>query len=173
MFNVFLPKVLERRLGGMNPPQPQPSVNYTSGIQSADSSLEDSLWDVVIYSVGGCPGAIVSALTRNYRTESSPMTFRSNAGRRISRRIILRSTVVLSGKHLPHRHLQCHFRESRQSPVVKSKHGRDFFGLDCDVGDIVWMDSGDFLDKREGFGVWDCLCVVKNVRVILLLGVNR
>lgn len=32
------------------------------------------------------------------------------------------------------------------------------------MGDIVWMDSGDFLNKREGFGMWDCFCVVKNVR---------
>jgi hypothetical protein len=54
MFNVYLPKLLETRLGGMNPdggnlPRASPS-----------SSLVDSLWNVVIYSIGGCPGAIVS-----------------------------------------------------------------------------------------------------------------
>ena len=32
------------------------------------------------------------------------------------------------------------------------------------MGDIVGMDSGNFLGKREGFGVWDRFCVVKNVR---------
>ena len=69
MFNVFLPKLLERRLGGKAPEASQPSLRSVVGIQSAESSLEDSLWDVVIYSIGGCPGAIVSASIRNYRTK--------------------------------------------------------------------------------------------------------
>jgi hypothetical protein len=60
MFNAFLPKLLEKRLEGMNP---ELSLGRSAaGIRSAESSLEDSLWDVVIYSIGGCPGAIVSAL---------------------------------------------------------------------------------------------------------------
>jgi len=42
-------------------------VKSTVGIRSAESSLEDSLWDVVIYSIGGCPGAILGA----YLVESS------------------------------------------------------------------------------------------------------
>lgn len=75
--------------------------------------------------------------------------------------------MVLSGKHVPHRFLLCNFREGRWTPIVKSKRGWDFFGLDCDVGDIVWVDSRDFLDKRKGFGVWDCFCFVKNVRSLL------
>ena len=83
MFNVFLPKLLERRLGEMNPQPPQPNMKRTVGIQSAESPLEDSLWDVVIYSVGGCPGAIVSALVRYYRAEPCS-TPRSNADRRLS-----------------------------------------------------------------------------------------
>jgi hypothetical protein len=45
MFNVFLPKMLETR-GGGDALKPK--------------SLEDSLWDVMIFTVGGCPGAIVS-----------------------------------------------------------------------------------------------------------------
>jgi len=45
----------------MTPDSPPPSV------ESAKSSLEDSLWDVVIYSIGGCPGAILGA----YLVESS------------------------------------------------------------------------------------------------------
>ena len=46
MFNVYLPKLLEGRPG-------------VGGDAGAPTSLNDSLWDVVIYSVGGCPGAIV------------------------------------------------------------------------------------------------------------------
>ena len=46
MFNVYLPKLLEGRGNGSD--------------SSAPKSLSDSLWDVVIYSIGGCPGAIVS-----------------------------------------------------------------------------------------------------------------
>lgn len=45
MFNVFLPKLLETASDpkGLLPPK----------------TLEDTLWDVVIFTVGGCPGAIV------------------------------------------------------------------------------------------------------------------
>lgn len=46
MFNVYLPKLLETR--------------SSPGDGGVPKSLTDSLWDVVIYSVGGCPGAIVS-----------------------------------------------------------------------------------------------------------------
>jgi len=45
MFNVFLPKLLE-------------SVEGRNDIL-ASKTLEDSLWDVVIFTIGGCPGAIV------------------------------------------------------------------------------------------------------------------
>ncbi|KAI0826913.1 MFS general substrate transporter [Trametes gibbosa] len=48
MFNVYLPKLLETR-----------SLSGEPG--GAPKSLEDSLWDVVIYSLGGCPGAILGA----------------------------------------------------------------------------------------------------------------
>lgn len=43
MFNVYLPKLLEGRGRPGEPPK----------------SLQDNLWDVVIYAIGGCPGAIV------------------------------------------------------------------------------------------------------------------
>ncbi|KAG7444386.1 MFS general substrate transporter [Guyanagaster necrorhizus] len=52
MFNVFLPKLLE--IG-----------KDSSG--ETKKSLEDSLWDVVIFTIGGCPGAIIGA----YMIESS------------------------------------------------------------------------------------------------------
>lgn len=57
MFNVYLPKLLEGR------------GNADEG--TAPKSLSDSLWDVVIYSIGGCPGAIVSNLSPRPHTESS------------------------------------------------------------------------------------------------------
>ncbi|KAF9525470.1 major facilitator superfamily domain-containing protein [Crepidotus variabilis] len=45
MFNVYLPKLLETRQQIDNKPQ----------------SLEESLWDVVIFTIGGCPGALLGA----------------------------------------------------------------------------------------------------------------
>ncbi|KDR82970.1 hypothetical protein GALMADRAFT_238679 [Galerina marginata CBS 339.88] len=50
MFNVYLPKLLETRSGTGPPP-----------------TLEQSLWDVVIFTIGGCPGALLGA----YLIESS------------------------------------------------------------------------------------------------------
>lgn len=43
MFNVYLPKLLETG----------------SSDDTSPKSLEDSLWDVLIFTMGGCPGAIV------------------------------------------------------------------------------------------------------------------
>ena len=42
MFNVFLPKLLENKSSSDVP-----------------LTLEQSLWDVMIFTIGGCPGAIV------------------------------------------------------------------------------------------------------------------
>ncbi|TFK33035.1 MFS general substrate transporter [Crucibulum laeve] len=47
MFNVFLPKLLETSSAKDTPSTPK--------------SLEESLWDVVIFTIGGCPGAILGA----------------------------------------------------------------------------------------------------------------
>ncbi|KAF9013162.1 major facilitator superfamily domain-containing protein [Cyathus striatus] len=44
MFNVYLPKLLE-----------------TSSTVDEHKTLEESLWDVVIFTIGGCPGAILGA----------------------------------------------------------------------------------------------------------------
>ncbi|KAF8953239.1 major facilitator superfamily domain-containing protein [Flammula alnicola] len=44
MFNVFLPKLLETRMG--------------TGVPQ---TLEESLWDVAIFTIGGCPGALLGA----------------------------------------------------------------------------------------------------------------
>lgn len=43
MFNVYLPKLLETG----------------SSDDTSTKSLEHSLWDVLIFTMGGCPGAIV------------------------------------------------------------------------------------------------------------------
>jgi hypothetical protein len=45
MFNVYLPKLLET----------DADPDIVDG-----KRLDDALWDVVIYTIGGCPGAIVS-----------------------------------------------------------------------------------------------------------------
>jgi hypothetical protein len=48
MFNVYLPKLLETRRRVV-------SVAETA-------SLERTLWEVVIFTIGGCPGAVVRTL---------------------------------------------------------------------------------------------------------------
>ncbi|TDL17241.1 MFS general substrate transporter [Rickenella mellea] len=58
MFNVFLPKMLEMRSGVLD---------------ESPKSLEQTMWDIVIFTIGGCPGAILGA----YLVESS-------LGRRLS-----------------------------------------------------------------------------------------
>ncbi|KAJ7601244.1 major facilitator superfamily domain-containing protein [Mycena floridula] len=47
MFNVFLPKLLE--------------TGSRAGDVLTPKTLEESLWDVVIFTIGGCPGAILGA----------------------------------------------------------------------------------------------------------------
>ncbi|KAG2132972.1 hypothetical protein DEU56DRAFT_902238 [Suillus clintonianus] len=47
MFNVYLPKLLETG----------------SSDDTSTKSLEASLWDVLIITMGGCPGAILGAYT--------------------------------------------------------------------------------------------------------------
>ena len=47
MFNVFLPKMLEMHPGGAVPGETE------------EKSLEGTMWDIVIFTIGGCPGAIV------------------------------------------------------------------------------------------------------------------
>lgn len=50
MFNVYLPKLLEGR-----------GATLATDVD-ASKSLSASMWDVVIYALGGCPGAVVSAI---------------------------------------------------------------------------------------------------------------
>jgi hypothetical protein len=68
MFNVYLPKLLETRQG---------SVSRSSLVQTPSSphvqatdTLERTLWDVVIFTIGGCPGAVV----RRFLQAQQPLT---------------------------------------------------------------------------------------------------
>jgi len=60
MFNVYLPKLLETA-----------STKHSAGQlvvkAETEKSLDESLWDVVIFTLGGCPGALIGA----YFVESS------------------------------------------------------------------------------------------------------
>lgn len=79
MFNVFLPKLLEMRQSGP--------------IRTAEGKpLEDTMWDVVIFTLGGCPGAIVcfSSLLILHFTINSFSTAWC-----LPRRIIIRQKTVV------------------------------------------------------------------------------
>lgn len=52
MFNVFLPKMLEMRSGNASDAVP--------------ATLESTMWNIVIFTIGGCPGAIVGTFHRHY-----------------------------------------------------------------------------------------------------------
>ncbi|GLB38653.1 putative sugar (and other) transporter [Lyophyllum shimeji] len=52
MFNVYLPKLLETQ---------KAATPEKSTVAGEIKTLESSLWDVVIFTVGGCPGAILGA----------------------------------------------------------------------------------------------------------------
>jgi hypothetical protein len=48
MFNVYLPKLME-----------------TAGGAAEQKTITESLWDVVIFTIGGCPGALASNFRRS------------------------------------------------------------------------------------------------------------
>ncbi|KAH9964760.1 major facilitator superfamily domain-containing protein, partial [Russula compacta] len=65
MFNVFLPKLLETRrhpdaMAGGRGGSVSGGVGAAAAA-AASASLERTLWDVVIFTLGGCPGAVVGA----------------------------------------------------------------------------------------------------------------
>jgi hypothetical protein len=51
MFNVFLPTLLEYR-----------SRDESKEHEDTSTDLAGALWEVVIFTIGGCPGALVSGL---------------------------------------------------------------------------------------------------------------
>ncbi|KAG8942014.1 hypothetical protein FRC03_003731 [Tulasnella sp. 419] len=50
MFNVYLPKLLESRLG-----------DVVTGESSGMEGRKRAMWDVVVFTLGGCPGALLGA----------------------------------------------------------------------------------------------------------------
>jgi len=62
MFNVFLPKLLEMGEAKAGKDDDISAVDAAAAIAAERKSLEESLWDVVIFTLGGCPGALVSHL---------------------------------------------------------------------------------------------------------------
>ena len=62
MFNVYLPKMLETRQGNVSTSGPGQTPRQARA--QAMDTLERTLWEVVIFTVGGCPGAVVRRLFR-------------------------------------------------------------------------------------------------------------
>ena len=62
MFNVYLPKLLETRQGKVSSSGPGQTLSQARA--QAMDTLERTLWDVVIFTIGGCPGAVVRRLFR-------------------------------------------------------------------------------------------------------------
>ena len=124
MFNVFLPKLLESTPSRSAIIQPK--------------SLEESLWDVVVFTIGGCPGAIVRRLLPMYRhVIDSRLVWRT------PHRVFVRPQVVLG------REYSCYW------PHVHHLYD-GAIGLGCPPDDS-WHQS-------ECFGTWLrvtlCLCVL-------------
>ncbi|KAH8995584.1 MFS general substrate transporter [Lactarius hatsudake] len=61
MFNVYLPKLLETRQGNVSTSGLGQTPSQAHASAQAMDSLERSLWDVVIFTIGGCPGAVLGA----------------------------------------------------------------------------------------------------------------
>ena len=81
MFNVFLPKLLESRSSSDVP-----------------QSLKQSLWDVMIFTIGGCPGAIVRVFF--FPSETHIPIFNSHVDWCLPNRIEAGSKMVFSRKHV-------------------------------------------------------------------------
>ena len=58
MFNVYLPKMLEMNSGASD---------------TVPKTLEDTMWQVVIFTLAGCPGAIVSHFDSVFSFKSRSM----------------------------------------------------------------------------------------------------
>ncbi|KAH8981894.1 MFS general substrate transporter [Lactarius akahatsu] len=61
MFNVYLPKLLETRQRDVSTSGLGQTPSQAHASAQAMDSLERSLWDVVIFTIGGCPGAVLGA----------------------------------------------------------------------------------------------------------------
>ena len=114
MFNVYLPKLLEGR----------------GGDDGATKTLQENLWDVVIYTVGGCPGAIVRRLlclvNVSLTTDASLRVDRSVSGR-----FTTRPSVVVSREHTPHCSLLSLLRVGTTSMGCEGEYSWDKSERDC------------------------------------------
>jgi hypothetical protein len=125
MFNVYLPKLLETRLGRMSPGGP---VSESSAA-SPSSSLIDSLWDVVVYSIGGCPGAIVNLDSLLCFRKISCLLYIAWC---LSRRVIVGTTVVTRREHIHLSIFLHHLRTSERTTRIESEycgHQLECFGM--------------------------------------------
>ena len=114
MFNVYLPKLLEGR----------------GGDDGAAKSLEDNLWDVVIYTVGGCPGAIVSCC----QLPIFPLLrYVSGADWCLASRLATGPSVVVSREHTPDSAVLPFLRLGAASLGCASEHGGDQLECYCEL----------------------------------------
>lgn len=109
MFNVYYPKLLETGSRGDSTPK----------------SLEDNLWDVVIFTLGGCPGALVR-LHPAFRPESTfnlcADVARGGHGRKRAR------ATTFVGRHNPLDGFLLHGLCPRRESIFSSRQfGRDQF----------------------------------------------
>ncbi len=115
MFNVFLPKLLEYAPSGSAVVEPK--------------SLEETLWDVVVFTIGGCPGAIVrQSLHMRRRVIESRFL-----ARRALYRVLIRPQVVPGREHFCY---SCHVYHLYDGAIA----------LGCS--------SDDDLHQLERYGTW-------------------
>jgi hypothetical protein len=120
MFNVYLPKLLEtRRVESL----------------AKTSSLERTLWEVVIFTVGGCPGAVVRSIFPLYLVSFADLAICHNTqvGRMADRKARTREKVVSGWEHV-------FDSDSLRRLRARARSGRSH----CDH---CW-------DKFEFFGSW-------------------
>ena len=111
MFSVFLPKLLEGRGG----------ITDDVGSGGGARSVADSLWDVVIYAIGGCPGAIVRTPFIPLQIERAVTSRVHCTARCISGRLADGPPRVPRRKHLYHRNL---LRDLRPRPATVGRPGQ-------------------------------------------------
>lgn len=55
MFNVYFPKMVENRMGRTN------IVEASDSNPDPEGVMKSAMWNVVVFTLGGCPGAIVGS----------------------------------------------------------------------------------------------------------------
>ncbi len=120
MFNVYLPKLLETRQGDMrtSAPRQTPSQAHVQGMDA----LERTLWEVVIFTIGGCPGAVVRYLCRACRS----LTFKPHlVGRVVNRMASAGQEAGSCGEHVFDGSTLWGFCSCAQSACGHGEHRRD------------------------------------------------